>query len=153
VRYKKAAHDIEKMLADFNLAMSAGKTETADFKGGLLASAKPIQYLGFTFDGLKTLIRLSSLDAYRLKMRRGIHAKLVAAKMNDVPSSFVYERALRSRYTHAGKRRNFLRYASKAADFMDSYEIRQQVKPHMTWFNRVWEKEVGKVYGGLVASA
>lgn len=44
---------VEKVLADFNLAMSAGKTETADYKGGLLASAKPIQYLGFTFDGVK----------------------------------------------------------------------------------------------------
>lgn len=144
---------VEKMLADFSLAMSAGKTETANYKSGLPATPKPIQYPGFTFDGARTLIRPSSLDAYRLKMRRGIHAKLVAAKMQDVPSPFVFERELRSRYTHAGKRRNFLRYAYKAADIMGSHEIKQQVKPHMTWFSRAWEKEITKVYGGLVASA
>lgn len=143
---------VEKFLADFNLSMSAGKTETADFKSGLLATLKPIQYLGFTFDGVRTLIRPSSLDAYRLKMRRGIHAKLVAAKLKDIPSPNVFERELRSRYTHAGKRRNFLRYAYKAADIMGSHEIKQQVKPHMTWFNRAWEKEIVKVYGGLIDS-
>ena len=144
---------VEKLLADFNLALSAGKTETADFRGGLLVSPTPIQYLGFTFDGLSIRIRSSSLDAYRSKMRRGIHAKLVAAKMQGVPSPFVYERELRSRYTHAGKRRNFLRYAYKAAEIMGSHEIKQQVKPHMRWFNRALEKEVTNVYGAIEASA
>ncbi len=143
---------VEKMLADFNLALSVSKTETADFNNGRLVSTMPIQYLGFTFDGATTLIRPSSLHAYLLKMRRGIHAKLVAAKMQDVPSPFVYERELRSRYTHAGKRRNFLRYAYKAADIMRSQEIRRQVKPHTTWFERAWDKEVAIVYGGLVVS-
>lgn len=143
---------VEKMLAKFKLKMSVKKTETADFKGGLLASAKPIQYLGFTFDGTSTLIRPSSLDAYLGKMRRGIHAKLVAAKAKDVPSFEVYQRELRSRYTHAGKRRNFIRYAHKAADIMGSPEIKQQVKRNVTWFDRAWESEVGRVYGGLVTS-
>ena len=143
---------VEKMLADFNLAISAGKTETADFKDGDLTSPKPIQYLGFTFDGVRTLIRQSSLDAYRLKMRRGIHAKLVAAKAQEIPSPVVFEREMRSRYTHAGKRRNFLRYAYKASDIMDSHDIRQQVKPHINWFSRAWNKEVGRVYGGFVTS-
>ncbi len=143
---------VEKMLTKFKLRMSVKKTETADFKSGLLASAKPIQYLGFTFDGTSTLIRPSSLDAYLGKMRRGIHAKLVAAKAKNVPSFVVYQRELRSRYTHAGKRRNFIRYAHKAADIMGSPEIKQQVKRNVTWFDRAWESEVIKVYGGLVTS-
>jgi hypothetical protein len=141
---------VEKMLAEFKLQMSVKKTDTADFKSGLLASTKPIQYLGFTFDGTSTLIRPSSLDAYLGKMRRGIHAKLVAAKAKDVPSFEVYQRELRSRYTHAGKRRNFIRYAHKASDIMGSPEIKQQVKRNVTWFDRAWECEVTKVYGGLV---
>jgi len=29
-------------------------------------------------------------------------------------------------------------------------EIRQQVKKHVTWFDRAWNKEVAKVFGGLV---
>jgi hypothetical protein len=81
-------------------------------------------------------------------MRRGIHTKLVAAKAKEVPSFEVYHRELRSRYTHAGKRRNFIRYAHKAADIMGSPEV----KRNMTWFDRAWESEVTKVYGGLVTS-
>jgi len=83
-------------------------------------------------------------------MRRGIHAKLVAARAQEIPWFDVYQRELRSRYTHAGKRRNFIRYAYKAADIMNSPEIRQQVKKNVTWFDRAWESEVIKVYGGLV---
>ncbi len=143
---------VEVMLAKFNLKMSASKTEIAEFRGAILSSDKPIQYLGFTFDGKKTLIRASSLDAYLGKMQRSIHAKLVAAKMNEIPSFKVYQRELRSRYTHAGKRRNFIKYAHKAADIMSSLEIKQQVKPHTTWFERAWKLEVIKVYGGLVTN-
>lgn len=143
---------VEKMLADFGLAMSVDKTDTADFVGGLLASATPIQYLGFTFDGVKTLIRPSSLDAYRGKMRRGIHAKMVAAKAKGIPSIEVYKRESLARYTHLGKRRNFLRYAYKASDIMGCPEIRQQVSHHVTWFNRAWERESVRVFGGLATT-
>ncbi|WP_374425979.1 antiviral reverse transcriptase Drt2 [Paracoccus sp. (in: a-proteobacteria)] len=143
---------VEKMLADFGLAMSVDKTDTADFKGGILSSSTPIQYLGFTFDGRKTLIRASSIDAYRGKMRRGIHAKLIAAKGKDIPSAEVFKRESLARYTHLGKRRNFLRYAYKAADVMSCPEIKQQVSRHVTWFNRAWEREIGRVYGGLVTT-
>lgn len=140
---------VEKMLADFGLAMSVDKTDTADFQGGLLVSATPIQYLGFTFDGQKTLIRPSSLDAFRGKMRRGIHAKMIAAKGKNVPSFEVFKRESLARYTHLGKRRNFLRYAYKAADVMGCPEIRHQVSRHVTWFNRAWEREAVRVFGGL----
>lgn len=143
---------VEKMLADFGLAMSVDKTDTADFMGGRLISATPIQYLGFTFDGAKTLIRPSSLDAYRGKMRRGIHAKLVAAKAKSIPSFDVYKRESLARYTHLGKRRNFLRYAYKASEVMGCPEIRRQVSHHVTWFNRAWERESVRVFGGLVTS-
>lgn len=142
---------VEKMLADVCLAMSVDKTETADFEDGLLTSAEPIQYLGFTFDGRETLIRESSIDAYRSKMRRGIHAKFVAAKRKKVPPEDVFQRELRSRYTHAGKRRNFLKYAQKAADVMGSPEIRRQVRRHQTWFNRAWGDEMAKVYGSAAS--
>ena len=106
---------VEKYLADYALTLSADKTESAVFSGGKLVSATPIQYLGFTFDGDQILIRDSSLDAYRRKMRRGIHAKLVAAKMKGVPSNKVFKREALSRYTHLGKRRNFLRYVNRHA--------------------------------------
>jgi len=84
-KVRHVAGVVEKLLADYELAMSSDKTDTANFQSGRLISQTPIQYLGFTFDGQITLIRPSSIDAYRLKMRRGIHAKLVAAKMQNIP--------------------------------------------------------------------
>lgn len=142
---------LEKYLADYGLALSVDKTDTSAFTGHPLAADRPIQYLGFTFDGSHTQIRASSMDAYRKKMRRGIHAKLVAAKNQRIPSNKVFKRELLSRYTHLGKRRNFLQYAYRSAEVLEAPEIREQVKPHMTWFKRAWRSEVQRVYGGLVA--
>ena len=152
-KVSRTVHVVEKLLADFGLAMSEGKTDSATFSNGKLATNKPIQYLGFTFDGDSTLIRASSLDAYRKKMRTGIHAKMVAAKMQSVDSLEVYKRECLSRYTHLGKRRNFIRYAYTAADKLGSDEIRKQVRKHMTWFNRCWEAERQRVFGDLVTLA
>jgi hypothetical protein len=140
---------VEKVLSDFNLAVSMDKTECADFKSGLLVSSTPIQYLGFTFDGREALIRSSSVDAFRSKMRRSIRAKLTAAKAKAVPSAEVFKRESLARYTHLGKRRNFLRYAYKAAEIMGSPAIRKQVSRHMTWFNRAWDRETSRVYDGM----
>lgn len=135
---------VEKILADYGLAISAHKTEIAEFENGLLRSSKPIQYLGFTFDGYTTLIRPSSLDAYRRKMKTGIHAKMIAAKVKGISAVDVYKRESLSRYTHLGKRRNFLTYVYKAANIMGSKDIRLQVKNHVTWFNRIWAFEILK---------
>ena len=149
----KAAHVIgivEKLLGDVCLSLSVGKTDVRNFVGAIEASGCPLQYLGFTYDGRRKLIRPSSMDAYRAKMRRGIHAKLVAGKIKGIPSSKVYRREAISRYTHAGKRRNFIRYAYVASEIMGAPEIRQQVKRHMTWFKRCWKREAELVFGGLI---
>jgi hypothetical protein len=85
-------------------------------------------------------------------MRRGIHAKMIAAKSKKILPYEVFKRESLSRYTHLGKRRNFLRYAYKAADVMSCPEIRQQVSHHVTWFKRAWEREATRVFGSLAAS-
>lgn len=140
----------EKMLGEYALTLSSDKTDFALFQDGRLASPSPIQYLGFTFDGERIHIRDSSMDAYRHKMKKGIHAKMVAAKAKGVPSFRVYKRESLSRYTHLGKRRNFLRYAHKAAEILESHDIKRQVRKHMTWFNRTWDREAARVFGDLV---
>lgn len=151
----KASHlvqIVEKVLAEAQLAMSVGKTETAEFQFGKLTSPKPIQYLGFTFDGDAIKIRASSLDNFRRKMRHGIHAKLVAAKAKQISPGVIFKREALSRYTHLGKRRNFLQYAYKSADIMRSSDIKKQVSSHMTWFNRTWRSELLKVFGSLAST-
>jgi hypothetical protein len=143
----------QKFLADFELSLSEDKTDTSTFSGARLGCDQPTQYLGFVFDGQSILIRESSLNRYREKMERGIHAKLVAAKQNQISQSEVYQREARSRYTHLGKRRNFLKYAYRSADILHAPEIRQQVKGHVTWFERTWNREVKKVYGDAMTTA
>ena len=150
---REIVHVVAKILADFDLCLSEDKTDVSHFSGPTLSCDNAIQYLGFTFDGSNTLIRESSLNAYRKKMSAGIHAKLVAAKQKKIPSHKVYRREALSRYTHLGKRRNFIRYAYRAADILEAPEIKQQVKNHGTWFQRSWDKEITKVYGGLVTAA
>lgn len=142
------AAKVEALLTQFKLEISKKKTEYAKFRDGQQISEKPIQYLGFIFDGHKTLIRESSLAAYRQKMQKGIRAKLVVAKKKGIHPDEVYKRQLLSRYTHLSKGRNFLKYAYRASKQMKSKEIRQQVRSHMTWFKRVWDREVTRVYHG-----
>lgn len=152
VRKRHVVAIVEKVLADFHLTLSTEKTDYAKFEHGVLLGEKAIQYLGFTFDGSRTYIRPSSLDAYRRKMGVGIHAKLVAAKGRGIPSFNVFKRDLLSRYTHMGMGRNFIQYAYAASTIMGSDEIRLQVKDHLKWFNSAWDREVTRVYGGLVTS-
>lgn len=137
---------VGKLLADVRLTLSVHKTESARFRNGKLITSYPIQYLGFTFDGHNILIRPSSIAAYLRKMRRGIHAKMVAAKMQNIPRTQIFKRESLSRYTHLGKRRNFISYAHKAAHIMNSPEIKKQIRKHKTWFNRVWNKELEIVF-------
>ena len=139
----------QKLLADYALCLSEDKTDRSTFSGEPPTADQSIQYLGFTFDGRRTLIRSSSINLYRKKMRRGIHAKIVAAKMNEIAQNEIHQREARSRYTHVGKRRNFLKYAYRAADILDAPEIREQVKRHVTWFERSWKREIFRVYGEL----
>lgn len=141
---------VSELLLENQLSLSQAKTESALFHGGRLASDKAIQYLGFTYDGEEILIRKSSLDNYLRKMRRAIRAKLIAAKRKDIPSSEVYKRKLISRFTHKGEGRNFISYAYKASDVLQSEAIRRQVKDHVHWFNAAWDRGVEKTYGGLV---
>lgn len=146
-RSEDVAAEVSGFLKKYALEISPAKTEVATFVSGRLTSEKPVQYLGFTFDGVDARIRQSSMDAYRRKMKQGIHAKIVAAKLNGVAPEEIYQREALSRYTHLGKRRNFLKYAYRSAEILASPQIRLQVKPHMLWFNRAWAREIQRVYG------
>lgn len=138
---------VETALSDVKLNMSKAKTESATFASGRLTSNKPIQYLGFTFDGEKILIRQSSIDRYCRKMAKGIHAKMIAAKEHGkIDPTEIFKREALARYTHLGQRRNFLTYAYKAAEIMQSDLIKKQVKGHMRWFKKAWRKELTRVF-------
>lgn len=141
--------EIEDNLKAIGLSISKKKTECAVFSkiGNAQESEGRCQYLGFTYDGDAIRIRESSLQRYYKKMRRGIHAKLMAAKSKDVARENVYRRQLLKRYTHFGYARNFPRYAYYASGVMDSPQIRKQLSRHMEIFRRVYADEKRKVFG------
>ena len=94
------------------------KTEIREFKfeGGELFSSKPLQYLGFLFDGRDTYLRSSSLARYSERMKAGVKlAKKTMYKRNKLRKDAgdeersLFKRKLYSRYSHLGGR-NFVTY-------------------------------------------
>lgn len=99
----------------------------------IIKSDKPLQYLGFMYDGQRIYLRSSSVDRFQHKMkRRIILARKAQNKKNKEmilcgkATCQLYKRKLLSRNTHFG-RRNFIRYGIRSAAIMESGTIRRQV--------------------------
>lgn len=135
-------------LTKIGLAVSPSKTEISNFQidGNGTSADRPFQYLGFTFDGRRTLIRQSSLNRYYAKMSRGIRAKVRAAKRKGVGAEEIYLRQLFKRYTHFGRNRNFPRYAYRAAEVHGSPEIRLQLRRHKNVFDKMVKDTIDQIY-------
>lgn len=118
---------------------------TAPAEGGA-----SIQYLGFDFTGTAKRIRASSLNRYYGKMRRGVAvARAVCRRQNKLAIKHsespvaLKKRQLYIRYSYLIRRRfhrirngrerqneNFITYAYRASEAMDSPEIKRQVRNH-----------------------
>lgn len=123
---------------------NSDKTEIRDFRlhGGKLCSfdesgkQKPLQYLGFLFDGHSIFLRSTALARYSEKMKGGVKlAKKTMEKENRIRKSKgepeqnqLYRRKLHRLYSYRG-RRNFLSYGYRAAKIMNSKSIKRQLKP------------------------
>jgi len=124
-------------------AFNPAKTERIDFGLDRPITGKPLQYLGFTFDGRHKRIRPASVARYYRKMRRGVlRTKIQRAQADEAvgrnqPSPLKKKRLYRQ-YSYLVKklgrnkeqRRNFLSYAFDAARIMNDAGIKQQVKAH-----------------------
>jgi RNA-directed DNA polymerase len=124
---------INKLKIDIN----PKKTEIRDFtyEAHKFFSIKPLQYLGFLYDGEKILIRSAALAKYSERMRRGIRlAKKTKIKGNRIKiakgqkPTKLYKKKIYERYSHLGGR-NFIRYGLKAAKLMNSIAIKKQLRP------------------------
>lgn len=132
------AGEIRKLIKDAELDLNTDKTVLVDFglgASGRLEADKPLQYLGFTFDGQRVLIRSAAFAKYSQKMKRAVSlGKQTQRRWNRIREKNgrrpkeLYRRKLYSRYSHLGKR-NFLSYGFRAASIMDAPEIRGQLKP------------------------
>ena len=105
------------------------KTEVSEFQrttGGLLIGSPPLQYLGFT------------LSRYHRRMKRAVHsAGRAAFQAQDCK---IHCQELYKQYSHLGQR-NFIKYALRASENMDSQKIRRQVRNH--W--KQLHKEIAQV--------
>ncbi|MCQ9423034.1 reverse transcriptase/maturase family protein [Pseudomonas sp. LJDD11] len=127
--------EINKLLLNIQEAKTDIQRFTRD-KSGKLSSERPIQYLGFMFDGERAFIRPASLTRYYRKMKVRVRlAKKAKDRINGLRRSRgeadkgLFLRALYKGYTHLG-RRNFITYGYRAAKIMDSKTIRQQLRAH-----------------------
>lgn len=132
---------IERIISDelgqIKLQINPQKTEKRIFATveGRLCSEKPLQYLGFTFDGSTVLIRSAALARYSEKMKSGVRfAKLTMDKRNHIkstrgiPNKELFKRNIYSKYSYLGGR-NFVTYGHRAARIMESVAIKRQLKP------------------------
>lgn len=123
-------------LAKLSLQINPKKTDRVDFSVGVagLQASKPLQYLGFLFDGQRVLLRSASLARYSERMRAGVRlAKATMKKRNEARlqrgdvARPLFRKKLNSQYSHLG-RRNFITYGYDAARTMKSPAIRKQLR-------------------------
>lgn len=140
---------VEKSVANLELKINPDKTEVRDFEitSSGIRSNKPLQYLGFTFDGKHILIRSAALARYSERMKRGVRlTKATMNKRNELKSKRrenpkpIFRRNIYERYSHLG-RRNFIRYGLRSADILESKAIKKQLKPLWERLKNEIEKE------------
>ena len=119
------------------LEINPAKTDRCEFAmvGGQQTASKPLQYLGFLYDGQRVIIRSAAFAKFSNRMKRGVSlAKQTMRSRNKiralsgVDEQALYLKSVYARYSHLGKR-NFLRYGYKAADTLNSPAIRRQLRP------------------------
>lgn len=127
-------------IKQLKLEINSKKTERRDFYryGGQLRCKdnKSLQYLGFTYDGERKLIRSAALAKFSNRMKAGVRLakKTVSRKNHELmiegkaPTEKLRKKKLYERYSHLGNR-NFLKYGYRAAKTMKSKAIKKQLKP------------------------
>jgi RNA-directed DNA polymerase len=130
---------ILKVIVDYHLEINDNKTEITHFKtedkeklrgfdsSSEVAKEKNMQYLGFEFNGENAYIRSSSLSRYYRRMTARIRENLKAAYGNNSIGSKIFKKKLYNRYTNKGER-NFISYAERAYEYMESIAIYNQIK-------------------------
>ncbi len=125
---------LKKLLTDVGLEAHPDKTELIDFTGqsGRMVASRPLNYLGFTFDGQHKRIRPASIARYFKKMRSGVR-RARAIRYRHCKKSGVWpplrRRKLHLLYSYLG-RHNFISYALDAARIMNDPGIKKQIKSH-----------------------
>jgi len=113
--------------------VNEAKSERSTFRreaDGRLACDTPIQYLGFTFDGISTRIRSQTLSKFWRRFVYAARAAKRAANQSTTAPGVVYKRKIYRQFTRLGHR-NLLTYAKRSEDVMGTGAIRIQMRRHV----------------------
>lgn len=135
------AHEfVQSQLRDVHLTANEKKSDICLFSmdvNGHQICNKPLQYLGFTYDGNQVLIRSSTLSRYNRKLRKYIAAS--TRKANSCGDVRLRRRKVYTQFTMRGKR-NFISYAQRAHNIMSQNHksgIAGQIKRHWAMANKL----------------
>lgn len=130
---------VEEALKD-SLAKLGGTTKINDAKSERaiyhyeahreIVCDRPIQYLGFTFDGTNTRIRSQTISKFWRRMIYAVRKTKRAAKRSTVALELLYKRKIYRQFSHLGHR-NLITYAKRSETLMGTGAIRIQMRRHV----------------------
>lgn len=175
---------INEMIESVKLTIESNKTNYYTFTvvdGKVLCChekfghSKTLEYLGFSFDGNRILLKNSSVSKFYNKMHKSIcRALYFSVHINNKTKGKLFEHKLIKHYTGAGSRThrkykrvrcgkfvlstqrsygNFLTYAYKSAKIMHSQFISHQVSRCSNKLNKKIQEAKKKIRAGLFAQA
>lgn len=117
---------VEKKLKSHGLELQKSKTERVHLHAG---STLTFQYLGYHLGHVDARLRLKSISRQWRTAKRAIKKteRIGIMAIAQGKSQQVFTRKLHKRFTDAGNR-NFLNYASRSAEALDSPVIKRQAK-------------------------
>lgn len=130
-------NETEKFLRQLGGSIKINKAKTVistyrrTSSGELICAGRPLQYLGFEFDGTERLLRSSTLSRFWRRVVFGVRsAKRDAHKAAQAGGKLVvFKRSIYRRFTHLG-RSNFITYALRSAKMTKGKGIRKQIARH-----------------------
>ncbi len=141
------AREIETLIiteiAKVELEIQVAKTTRNHFRrsGTKIAVDKPLQYLGFVFDGERVLLRNAGITRFYSRLRAGVGLAAATKAKGDLQRTVaeaaadrIRRKKLNIRYSYLGNR-NFVSYAVRASNQFDDLAIKKQVRRHWRKLN------------------
>ena len=158
--------DIQAFIQKLKLVIHPEKTKIVHFENGIRVSKDELQYLGFTYDGNKILLRDTGLAKYSHKVMKAIKMsnkhflRINNARINrgELPLAR-HKKHIYRRFSFIGSR-NYISYALRASRIMKEPAIKKQIKPHWkkiqlhiakheinnsVYLNSIWSPEINKI--------
>ena len=125
-RWKVLHALVEEKLGEHGLELQGAKTDIVHLHGG---STLTFQYLGYQLGHVDARLRLKSLSRQWRTAKRAIRKteRVGLRAIANGKAKQIYTKKLHKRFTDVGTR-NFLNYAARSADTLDSPGIKKQAK-------------------------